>query len=162
MKYEMMVSDFDGTLGRLSEINAETVEAIKEYEKKGIKRPERDELTPAIIREYLKALILNCMQMYMDTQNMDYACTLKILLRLFYVSEFDGKAKRSQSAEAELIMDVVMPELYEERPPAEIAEMAVRLLPEIRRERHRELRQQRAEEERRRGRERYWKRKNKR
>lgn len=134
----------------------------KEYEKKGIKRPERDELTPVIIREYLKALILNCMQMYMDTQNMDYAYTLKILLRLFYVSEFDGKAKRSQSMEAELIMDIVMPELYEERPPAELAEMAVRLLPEIRRERHRELRQQRAEEERRRGRERYWKRKNKR
>lgn len=141
----------------------ELAEAIqKEYEKKGIKRPERDELTPVIIREYLKALILNCMQMYMDTQNMDYAYTLKILLRLFYVSEFDGKARRSQSAEAELIMDVVMPELYEERPPAEIAEMAVGLLPEIRRERHRELRQQRAEEERRRGRERYWKKKNKR
>ena len=141
----------------------ELAEAIqKEYEKKGIKKPERDELTPAIVREYLKALILNCMQMYMDTQNMDYACTLKILLRLFYVSEFDGKARRSQSAEAELIMDVVMQELYEESPPAEIAEMAVRLLPEIRRERHRELRQQRAEEERRRGRERYWKKKNKR
>ena len=141
----------------------ELAEAIqKEYEKNGIKKPERDELTPAIIREYLKTLILNCMQMYMDTQNMDYACTLKILLRLFYVSEFDGKAKRSQSAEAELIMDVVMPELYEERPPAEIAEMAVGLLPEIRRERHRELRQQRAEEERRLGRERYWRRKNKR
>lgn len=141
----------------------ELAEAVqKEYEKKGIKKPERDELTPVIIREYLKALILNCMQMYMDTQNMDYAYTLKILLRLFYVSEFDGKARRSQSAEAELIMDVVMPELYEERPSAEIAEMAVGLLPEIRRERHRELRQQRAEEERRRGRERYWKRKNKR
>lgn len=141
----------------------ELAEAIqKEYEKRGIKRPERDELTPAIIRAYLKALILNCMQMYMDTQNMDYAYTLKILLRLFYVSEFDGKARRSQSTEAELIMDIVMPELYEERPPAEIAEMAVRLLPEIRRERHRELRQQRAEEERRRGRERYWKKKNKR
>lgn len=141
----------------------ELAEAIqKEYEKQGIKKPERDELTPTIIREYLKALILNCMQMYMDTQNMDYAYTLKILLRLFYVSEFDGKAKRSQSMEAELIMDIVMPELYEERPPAEIAEMAVRLLPEIRRERHRELRQQRAEEERRRGRERYWKKKNKR
>lgn len=141
----------------------ELAEAIqKEYEKKGIKAPERDELTPAIIRAYLKALILNCMQMYMDTQNMDYACTLKILLKLFYVSEFDGKARRSQSMEAELIMDIVMPELYEERPPAEIAEMAVRLLPEIRRERHRELRQQRAEEERRRGRERYWRRKNKR
>lgn len=141
----------------------ELAEAIqKEYKKKGIKAPERDELTPVIVREYLKALILNCMQMYMDTQNMDYACTLKILLRLFYVSEFDGKAKRSQSMEAELIMDIVMPELYEERPPAELAEMAVRLLPEIRRERHRELRQQRAEEERRRGRERYWKKKNKR
>lgn len=141
----------------------ELAEAIqKEYEKKGIKAPERDELTPAIIREYLKALILNCMQMYIDTRNADYACTLKILLRLFYVSEFDGKAKRSQSMEAELIMDVIMPELYEERPPAEIAEMAVGLLPEIRRERHRELRQQRAEEERRRGRERYWRRKNKR
>lgn len=141
----------------------ELSEAIqKEYVKRGIKAPERDELTPVIIREYLKALILNCMQMYMDTQNMDYAYTLKILLRLFYVSEFDGKARRSQSMEAELIMDVVMPELYEERPPAEIAEMAVRLLPEIRRERHRELRQQRAEEERRRGRERYWKKKNKR
>lgn len=141
----------------------ELAEAIqKEYEKKGIKRPERDELTPVIIRAYLKALILNCMQMYMDTQNMDYAYTLKILLKLFYVSEFDGKARRSQSMEAELIMDVIMPELYEERPPAEIAEMAVRLLPEIRRERHRELRQQRAEEERRRGRERYWKKKNKR
>lgn len=141
----------------------ELTEAIqKEYEKKGIKKPERDELTPVIVREYLKALILNCIQMYMDTQNMDYACTLKILLKLFYVSEFDGKARRSQSTEAELIMDVIMPELYEERPPAEIAEMAVRLLPEIRRERHRELRQQRAEEERRRGRERYWKRKNKR
>jgi len=140
----------------------ELAEAIqKEYEKKGIKKPERDELTPVIVREYLKALILNCMQMYMDTQNMDYACTLKILLRLFYVSEFDGKAKRSQSSEAELIMDVIMPELYEERPPAEIAEMAVGLLPEIRRQRHRELRQQRAEE-RRRGRERYWKKKNKR
>ena len=141
----------------------ELAEAIqKEYEKKGIKAPERDELTPTIIREYLKALILNCMQMYMDTQNMDYAYTLKILLRLFYVSEFDGKAKRSQSMEAELIMDIVRPELYEERPPAEIAEMAVRLLPEIRQQRHRELRQQRAEDERRRGRERYWKRKNKR
>lgn len=141
----------------------ELTEAIqKEYEKQGIKRPERDELTPVIIREYLKALILNCMQMYMDTRNADYVCTLKILLRLFYVSEFDGKAKRSQSTEAELIMDVVMPELYEERPPAEIAEMAVRLLPEIRQQRHRELRQQRADEERRRGRERYWKRKNKR
>ena len=141
----------------------ELAEAIqKEYEKKGIKRPERDELTPVIIREYLKALILNCMQMYMDTQNMDYAYTLKILLRLFYVSEFDGKARRSQSTEAELIMDVVMSELYEERPPAEIAEMAVRLLPEIRQQRHRELRQQRADEERRRGRERYWRRKNKR
>lgn len=141
----------------------ELAEAIqKEYEKKGIKKPERDELTPVIVREYLKALILNCMQMYMDTQNMDYACTLKILLRLFYVSEFDGKARRSQSMEAELIMDVIMPELYEERPPAEIAEMAVGLLPEIRRQRHRELRQQRADEERRRGRERYWKRKNKR
>lgn len=141
----------------------ELAEAIqKEYVKKGIKRPERDELTPVIIREYLKALILNCMQMYMDTQNIDYACTLKILLKLFYVSEFDGKARRSQSMEAELIMDIVMPELYEEKPPAEIAEMAVGLLPEIRRERHRELRQQRAEEERRRGRERYWKRKNKR
>lgn len=141
----------------------ELTEAIqKEYVKRGIKAPERDELTPVIVREYLKALILNCMQMYMDTQNMDYACTLKILLRLFYVSEFDGKAKRSQSMEAELIMDVVMPELYEERPPAELAEMAVRLLPEIRRQRHRELRQQRAEEERRRGRERYWKKKNKR
>lgn len=141
----------------------ELAEAIqKEYVKRGIKAPERDELTPVIVREYLKALILNCMQMYMDTQNMDYAYTLKILLRLFYVSEFDGKAKRSQSAEAELIMDVVMPELYEERPPAEIAEMAVRLLPKIRQQRHRELRQQRAEEERRRGRERYWKRKNKR
>lgn len=141
----------------------ELTEAIqREYEKKGIKRPERDELTPVIIREYLKALILNCMQMYMDTRNIDYAYTLKILLKLFYVSEFDGKAKRSQSTEAELIMDIVMPELYEEKPPAEIAEMAVGLLPEIRRERHRELRQQRAEEERRRGRERYWKRKNKR
>ena len=141
----------------------ELAEAIqKEYEKKGIKAPERDELTPAIIRAYLKALILNCMQMYMETQNVDYACTLKILLRLFYVSGFDGKARRSQSAEAELIMDVIMPELYEEKPPAEIAEMAVKLLPEIRRERQRELRQQRAEEERRRGRERYWKRKNKR
>lgn len=141
----------------------ELAEAIqKEYVKRGIKRPERDELTPAIIRAYLKALILNCMQMYMDTQNIDYACTLKILLRLFYVSGFDGKTKRSQSVESELIMDVIMPELYEERPPAEIAEMAVGLLPEIRRERHRELRQQRAEEERRRGRERYWKRKNKR
>lgn len=141
----------------------ELAEAIqKEYEKKGIKKPERDELTPVIIREYLKALILNCMQMYMDTQNMDYAYTLKILLKLFYVSEFDGKARRSQSMEAELIMDIVMPELYEERPPAEIAEMAVRLLPEIRQQRHRELRQQRAEEERRRGRERYWKKKNKR
>lgn len=35
MKYEMMVSDFDGTLGRISEINAETVEAIKEFERKG-------------------------------------------------------------------------------------------------------------------------------
>ena len=138
----------------------ELAEAVqKEYEKKGIKKPERDELTPVIVREYLKALILNCMQMYMDTQNMDYACTLKILLKLFYVSEFDGKARRSQSTEAELIMDVIMPELYEERPPAEIAEMAVRLLPEIRRERHRELRQQRADEERRRGRERYWKKK---
>lgn len=138
----------------------ELAEAIqKEYEKKGIKRPERDELTPVIIREYLKALILNCMQMYMDTQNMDYAYTLKILLRLFYVSEFDGKAKRGQSMEAELIMDIVMPELYEERPPAELAEMAVRLLPEIRQQRHRELRQQRAEEERRRGRERYWRKK---
>ena len=141
----------------------ELAEAIqKEYKKKGIKAPERDELTPTIIREYLKALILNCMQMYMDTQNMDYACTLKILLRLFYVSEFDGKAKRSQSAEAELIMDVIMPELYEEETPAEIAEMAVGLLPEIREARRRELRQQRAEEERRRGRERYWRRKNKR
>jgi hypothetical protein len=141
----------------------ELAEAIqKEYVKRGIKRPERDELTPVIVREYLKALILNCIQMYMDTQNMDYACTLKILLRLFYVSEFDGKARRSQSTEAELIMDVIMPELYEERPPAEIAEMAVRLLPEIRQQRHRELRQQRAEEERRRGRERYWKKKNKR
>lgn len=141
----------------------ELAEAIqKEYEKKGIKKPERDELTPVIIREYLKALILNCMQMYMDTRNADYAYTLKILLRLFYVSEFDGKARRSQSMEAELIMDIVMPELYEERSPAEIAEMAVRLLPEIRRERQRELRQQRAEEERRRGRERYWERKNKR
>lgn len=141
----------------------ELAEAIqKEYEKKGIKRPERDELTPAIIREYLKALILNCMQMYIDTQNMDYACTLKILLKLFYVSGFDGKARRSQSMEAELIMDIVMPELYEEKPPAEIAEMAVRLLPEIRQQRHREMRQQRAEEERLRGRERYWKRKNKR
>lgn len=141
----------------------ELAEAIqKEYEKRGIKRPERDELTPVIIREYLKALILNCMQMYMDTRNIDYAYTLKILLKLFYVSEFDGKARRSQSTEAELIMDVIMPELYEERPPAEIAEMAVRLLPEIRQQRHRELRQQRAEEERRRGRERYWKRKNKR
>lgn len=141
----------------------ELTEAIqKEYEKKGIKRPERDELTPAIIRAYLKALILNCMQMYMDTQNMDYACTLKILLKLFYVSEFDGKARRSQSMEAELIMDIVMPELYEEKPPAEIAEMAVRLLPEIRQQRHREMRQQRAEEERRRGLERYWKKKNKR
>lgn len=141
----------------------ELAEAIqKEYVKRGIKTPERDELTPTIIREYLKALVLNCMQMYMDTQNMDYACTLKILLRLFYVSGFDGKAKRSQSVESELIMDVIMPELYEERTPAEIAEMAVGLLPEIRRERHRELRQQRAEEERRRGRERYWKRKNKR
>ena len=76
----------------------ELADAIqKEYVKRGIKAPERDELTPAIIREYLKALILNCMQMYMDTQNMDYACTLKILLRLFYVSGFDGKAKRSQS-----------------------------------------------------------------
>ena len=138
----------------------ELAEAIqKEYEKKGIKKPERDELTPVIIREYLKALILNCMQMYMDTRNADYACTLKILLRLFYVSEFDGKARRSQSMEAELIMDIVMPELYEERPPAEIAEMAVGLLPEIREARRRELRQQRAEEERRRGRERYWKRK---
>lgn len=133
----------------------ELAEAVqKEYEKKGIKAPERDELTPVIVREYLKALILNCMQMYTDTQNMDYACTLKILLRLFYVSEFDGKARRSQSAEAELIMDVIMPELYEEKAPAEIAEMAVGLLPEIR--------QQRAEEERRRGRERYWERKNKR
>lgn len=141
----------------------ELAEAIqKEYEKKGIKKPERDELTPVIIREYLKALILNCMQMYMDTQNIDYACTLKILLKLFYVSGFDGKAKRSQSMEAELIMDVIMPELYEERTPAEIAEMAVGLLPEIREARRRELRQQRAEEERRRGRERYWKRKNKR
>ena len=141
----------------------ELAEAIqKEYEKKGIKAPERDELTPAIIRAYLKALILNCMQMYMETQSVDYACTLKILLKLFYVSGFDGKAKRSQSAEAELIMDVIMPELYEERPPAEIAEMAVRLLPEIRQQRQRELRQQRAEEERRRGRERYWRKKNKR
>lgn len=141
----------------------ELVEAIqKEYVKRGIKAPERDELTPAIIRAYLKALILNCMQMYMETQNIDYACTLKILLRLFYVSGFDGKARRSQSAEAELIMDVIMPELYEERPPAEIAEMAVRLLPEIRQQRQRELRQQRAEEERRRGRERYWRKKNKR
>ena len=141
----------------------ELAEAIqKEYEKKGIKAPERDELTPVIIREYLKALILNCMQMYMDTRNIDYAYTLKILLKLFYVSEFDGKAKRSQSTEAELIMDIVMPELYEEKPPAENAEMAVRLLPEIRQQRHRELRQQRAEEERRRGRERYWKKKNKR
>lgn len=141
----------------------ELTEAIqKEYEKQGIKKPERDELTPVIIREYLKALILNCMQMYMDTQNIDYACTLKILLKLFYVSEFDGKARRSQSMESELIMDVIMPELYEERTPAEIAEMAVGLLPEIREERRRELRQQRAEEERRRGRERYWKRKNKR
>ena len=141
----------------------ELTEAIqKEYEKKGIKAPERDELTPAIIRAYLRTLILNCMQMYMETQNVDYACTLKILLKLFYVSGFDGKARRSQSAEAELIMDVIMPELYEEKPPAEIAEMAVSLLPEIRRQRHRELRQQRAEEERRRGRERYWKRKNKR
>lgn len=141
----------------------ELAEAIqKEYVKRGIKAPERDELTPVIIREYLKALILNCMQMYTDTQNMDYACTLKILLRLFYVSEFDGKARRSQSMEAELIMDVIMPELYEERTPAEIAEMAVGLLPEIREARRRELRQQRAEEERRRGRERYWKRKNKR
>lgn len=141
----------------------ELAEAIqKEYEKKGIKAPERDELTPAIIRAYLKALILNCMQMYMETQNVDYACTLKILLKLFYVSGFDGKAKRSQSAEAELIMDVIMQELYEEKPPAEIAEMAVKLLPEIRQQRQRELRQQRAEEERRRGRERYWRRKNKR
>ena len=141
----------------------ELAEAIqKEYVKKGIKAPERDELTPVIIREYLKALILNCMQMYMDTQNMDYACTLKILLKLFYVSGFDGKAKRSQSAEAELIMDVIMSELYVERTPAEIAEMAVGLLPEIREARRRELRQQRAEAERRRGRERYWKRKNKR
>lgn len=141
----------------------ELAEAVqKEYEKKGIKKPERDKLTPVIVMEYLKALILNCMQMYMDTQNMDYACTLKILLKLFHVSEFDGKARRSQSMEAELIMDIVMPELYEERPPTEIAEMAVRLLPEIRQQRHRELRQQRAEEERRRGRERYWKRKNKR
>ena len=141
----------------------ELAEAIqKEYEKKGIKKPERDELTPAIIRAYLKALILNCMQMYMETQNIDYACTLKILLRLFYVSGFDGKARRSQSTESELIMDVIMQELYEERPPAEIAEMAVKLLPEIRRERQRELRQQRAEEERRRGRERYWRKKNKR
>lgn len=141
----------------------ELAEAIqKEYVKRGIKAPERDELTSVIVREYLKSLILNCIQMYMDTQNMDYAYTLKILLRLFYVSEFDGKARRSQSMEAELIMDIVMPELYEERPPAEIAEMAVRLLPEIRQQRHRELRQQRAEEERRRGRERYWKRKNKR
>jgi hypothetical protein len=138
----------------------ELTEAIqKEYEKKGIKKPERDELTPVIIREYLKALILNCMQMYMDTRNADYACTLKILLRLFYVSGFDGKARRSQSMEAELIMDIVMPELYEEKPPAEIAEMAVRLLPEIREERRRELRQQRAEDERRRGRERYWRKK---
>ena len=141
----------------------ELTEAIqKEYEKKGIKKPERDELTPAIIRAYLRTLILNCMQMYMETQNVDYACTLKILLRLFYVSGFDGKARRSQSAEAELIMDIIMPELYEERPPAEIAEMAVGLLPEIRRQRQRELRQQRAEEERRRGRERYWRKKNKR
>lgn len=141
----------------------ELAEAIqKEYVKRGIKAPERDELTPVIIREYLKALILNCMQMYMDTQNIDYACTLKILLKLFYVSEFDGKARRSQSMEAELIMDVIMPELYEERTPAEIAEMAVRLLPEIRQQRHRELRQQRAEDERRRGRERYWRKKNKR
>ena len=141
----------------------ELAEAIqKEYEKKGITKPERDELTPAIIRAYLRTLILNCMQMYMETQNVDYACTLKILLRLFYVSGFDGKARRSQSAEAELIMDIIMPELYEERPPAEIAEMAVGLLPEIRRQRQRELRQQRAEEERRRGRERYWRKKNKR
>lgn len=141
----------------------ELAEAIqKEYEKKGIKAPERDGLTPAIIRAYLRTLILNCMQMYMETQNIDYACTLKILLKLFYVSGFDGKAKRSQSTEAELIMDVIMPELYEEKAPAEIAEMAVRLLPEIRQQRHRELRQQRAEDERRRGRERYWKKKNKR
>lgn len=141
----------------------ELAEAMKtEYAKRGIKAPVRDELTPAIIRAYLKALILNCMHLYMDTQNMDYAGTLKVLLRLFYISGFDGKAKRSQSAEAESIMDVIMPELYKEKTPAEIAEMAVGLLPEIRRERHRELRQQRAEEERRRGRERYWKRKNKR
>ena len=55
----------------------ELAEAIqKEYEKKGIKKPERDELTPVIIREYLKALILNCMQMYMETQNVDYALSL--------------------------------------------------------------------------------------
>lgn len=138
----------------------ELAEAIqKEYVKRGIKKPERDELTPTIIREYLKALILNCMQMYMDTRNIDYAYTLKILLKLFYVSGFDGKTKRSQSMEAELIMDVIMPELYEEKTPAEIAEMAVGLLPEIREARRRELRQQRAEEERRRGRERYWKKK---
>ena len=35
MKYKLFVSDYDGTLGGFEGINAETVSAIKEYEKRG-------------------------------------------------------------------------------------------------------------------------------
>ena len=35
MKYDLFISDFDGTLGEKDRIDEKTVSAIKEYEKKG-------------------------------------------------------------------------------------------------------------------------------
>ena len=35
MKYKLFIADYDGTLGGFEGINSETVDAIKEYEKKG-------------------------------------------------------------------------------------------------------------------------------
>ena len=35
MKYDMLIADYDGTLGDFGGINSETIKAIKEYERRG-------------------------------------------------------------------------------------------------------------------------------
>lgn len=106
----------------------------------------RDRITPAIIRVYVKELLKEAMRMYVETKSEDYVLTIKTLLRMFYISEFDGKPRRRQGGEAELITDLIMQELYEEMPPKKIAELAVTALPDIRRERDRETSKKKYEE----------------
>lgn len=95
--------------------------------------PCRDVVTPEIVKAYIKLLVVNALQMYLETGDMDYVVTMQILLKLFRVQ--NGRAVRRYNAEeCSEIMDIIMPELYDEMPPERIADMVRDDLPRIRQE----------------------------